>query len=205
MEVHELDHPLARVIISQLRDKTTDSAAFRSACKIVTQLLALEATRTLKTKTTQVTTPLENCEGADWETGLTIVPIIRAGVGMVEPILDFFPHATVGYIGMERDEETAKARSYYWKVPEPGNNHMLVVDPMLATGGSAIQTISRCIDNGATSISMLAIIASPEGVAALKAEHSGVNLFVAKIDRQLNEQKYILPGLGDFGDRLYNT
>lgn len=205
MAVIELDHPLARVIVSQLQDKTTDSAQFRIACKQITHMLTLEATCNLETTETTVTTPLEDTAGAIWKRGLTVVPIIRAGVGMVEPILDYFPQATVGYIGMERDEASAKARSYYCKVPAPGENHTLVIDPMLATGGSAIQTIHRCIENGATTIGMLSIIASPEGIDALQDAHPEVDIFVAKIDRELNGQRYILPGLGDFGDRLYNT
>ncbi len=205
MSVTELNHPLAKVIVSRLQDKHTQASQFRIACKQITQLLAIEATQHLKTTPITVSTPLEDTEGNVWNKGLTIVPIIRAGIGMVEPILEYFPEATVGYIGMERDEASAKANSYYFKIPPSAENHTLVIDPMLATGGSAIQTIDRCIKNGATTISMLSIIASPEGITAMQNKHPEVDIFVAKIDRELNEQKYILPGLGDFGDRLYNT
>lgn len=205
--LHILDHPLAAHVITHLRDKTTKPATFRTLCYQISLLLAIEATRDLPTENKTVETPLEAVVGQVLShQPLVVVPILRAGLGMVQPFLDMFPDASVGYIGMERDHSTAVARHYYSKIPElTDNSRVLIVDPMLATGGSAVQAISVLQSKGAQNISLLSIVASPEGVAAVKQEFPELPIFTAVLDRQLNAQRYILPGLGDFGDRLYGT
>ena len=205
MPLNVIDHPLAKVIISQLRDKDTDGESFRIAARKITQLLYIEATRNFQLQKVTVTTPLESTDGHIWEKELTIVPIIRAGISMVDTGLELFPSATVGFLGLERDEETAVARNYYCKVPPLGGRKTLVVDPMLATGGSTIQAIEACLEQGADDLDVVTIISCPEGVAAVEERFPKVTIFTATLDRELNDKKYILPGLGDFGDRLYNT
>ncbi len=136
---------------------------------------------------------------------LVVVPILRAGLGMVQPFLDIFPDVSVGYIGLERDHETAIARSYYCKLPALAGRHVFVVDPMLATGGSAVKAIEVIKSHGGTDVALITIVSSPEGVAEVEKHHPDVPIFTAALDRELNARKYILPGLGDFGDRLYGT
>lgn len=205
MALQKIDHPLARTLISQLRDKNTKSEAFRVASHRITQLLVIEATRTLPTTSYRLSTPMEETEGYRIDFPITLIPIIRAGISMVEPSLDILPHATVGYIGLERDEQTTIARSYYQKLPNQTGQKTIIIDPMLATGGSTMQAIDLCKENGAADITILSIISAPEGVSAVLDKHPDVNIFTAALDRELNVQKFILPGLGDFGDRLYNT
>ncbi len=205
MSLNLVDHPLARILITQLRNKDTPPASFRDCCDKLTYLLVFEATRSLSTESILVTTPLEVTEGVTWKREITIVPILRAGMGMVDPILKFFPNAVVGYVGLERDEETAVARRYYCKIPSLDNRCVLIVDPMLATGGSALQTIEICLELGATDLTMVTILAAPEGIEAIEKKYPAIPIFAAALDRELNGSKYILPGLGDFGDRLFNT
>lgn len=200
-----LDHPLALHLITQLRDATTKPATFRGLCHHLSVLLALEATRDLATRETAVNTPLEPCIGRTLARPLVVVPILRAGLGMVEPIVTLFPDVSVGYIGMERDHATAKARSYYCKLPPLAGTRVLLVDPMLATGGSAVQAIDVIKKNGGTEIRLLNVVAAPEGIAVVEKAHPDVPIFSGALDRCLSEKKYILPGLGDFGDRLYGT
>ncbi len=135
---------------------------------------------------------------------LVVVPILRAGLGMVQPFLDIFPDVSVGYVGLERDHQTAVARSYC-KLPVLTGRHVFVVDPMLATGGSAVKAIEVVKEHGGTDVALVTIVSSPEGVAEVGKHHPGVPIFTAALDRELNTRKYILPGLGDFGDRLYGT
>lgn len=205
MPVHVIDHPLAKVLISQLRDVDTEGEAFRLAARKITQLLLIEATRNLPLASGRVSTPLEETEAYTWAKELTIVPIIRAGISMAEPALDLFPSAVVGFVGLERDEATAVARSYYSKVPPLAGRKTMIVDPMLATGGSTLQAIESCKENQADDLCVVTIISSPEGVEAIQSQHPDIQLYTATVDRELNDKKYILPGLGDFGDRLYNT
>src|SRR6185312_11412668 len=136
---------------------------------------------------------------------LVVVPILRAGLGMMQPFLDTFPDVSVGYVGLERDHETAIARSYYCKLPELENKRVIVVDPMLATGGSAVQAVNVVKAAGAKEIVFICIVASPEGAAAMQKNHPEIPIHAGALDRELNHRKYILPGLGDFGDRLYGT
>jgi uracil phosphoribosyltransferase len=200
-----LDHPLAAHVVTHLRDKTTKPATFRTLCHQISLLLALEATRDLATRAQTVDTPLEPSPGRVLARPLVVVPILRAGLGMVEPIVHFFPDVSVGYIGLERDHATAIARSYYSKLPPLSNARVLVVDPMLATGGSAVQALDLVANAGAKEICLLNVVAAPEGVRAVEAAHPTVPIVAAALDRELDARKYILPGLGDFGDRLYGT
>jgi uracil phosphoribosyltransferase len=205
MSLHLLDHPLAAHVLTLLREKTTPPAQFRTLCHQVSLLLALEATRDLATKEQPVETPLERFTGRALARPLVVVPILRAGLGMVESIVDLFPDVSIGYIGLERDHDTALARSYYCKLPPLKNVRVLLVDPMLATGGSAVKALDVIIERGGTEIDLLNIVAAPEGVAAVGKAHPQIRIFSAGLDRELNARKYILPGLGDFGDRLYGT
>jgi uracil phosphoribosyltransferase len=168
-------------------------------------MLVLEATRQMTTDTYAVQTPLALTDGHRFSEGLAVVPILRAGLGMLESAVEMFPHVTVGYIGLERQEETAIARSYYCKLPELKDAFTLCLDPMLATGGSASQALSLIKDAGGARISMVCIVAAPEGVERLTRDHPDVAIYAAALDSHLDERKYIVPGLGDFGDRLYGT
>jgi uracil phosphoribosyltransferase len=206
MAVTLLQHPLAAHVITHLRDKTTKPATFRTLAYQISLLLAIEATRRIETEKKPIETPLESLTGEVLaHQPLVVVPILRAGLGMVQPFLDIFPDVSVGYIGLERDHQTAVARSYYCKLPVLAGRHVFVVDPMLATGGSAVKAIEVIKANGGTDIALVTIVSSPEGVAAVEKDHPGVPIFTAALDRELNARKYILPGLGDFGDRLYGT
>ncbi len=200
-----LDHPLSQHVLTHLRDKTTKPVTFRRLCHHVSVMLALEATRDLATREVQIETPLEVCPGRVLARPLVLVPILRAGLGMVEPIVDLFPDVSIGYIGLERDHATARARSYYCKLPPLEGTRVLLVDPMLATGGSAVQAIDVIKQRGGREICMLNVVAAPEGVRAVEEKHPDVPIIAGALDRGLNDRKYILPGLGDFGDRLYGT
>jgi uracil phosphoribosyltransferase len=188
-----------------LRDRTTKPATFRTLSHQIGLQLALEATRDLPTKEVAIETPLESMQAPVLAQSLVVVPILRAGLGMLQPYTDLFPSVSVGYVGMERDHDTAEARSYYCKLPPLEGRRVLCVDPMLATGGSAIQALNVIKEAGATDLRLVTIVSSPEGVAALESAHPDVPLVTAAIDRELNAQSYIMPGLGDFGDRLYGT
>lgn len=206
MQINILDHPLAEHYLTQLRDKSTPPDRFRALTKKLTLLLVVEAARHLSVRPLTVDTPMETHVGSELDEGLTVVPILRAGLGMLDPIVELFPDVSVGYIGLERDHATAVASSYYAKLP-PGMHRRLtlVLDPMLATGGSASNAVTRVKATGASRVVMLCMVAAPEGVEVLNAAHPDVPIFTAALDRQLNDRKYILPGLGDFGDRLYGT
>ncbi len=200
-----LKHPLAAHILTHLRDQTTKPATFRTLAYQISLLLALESTRDLATRPHPITTPLEPAVGSVLSTELVVVPILRAGLGMVQPFTDLFPHVSVGYVGLERDHATAVARSYYRKLPPLAGRRVLCVDPMLATGGSAVQALTVLKAEGATDLALVCIVSAPEGVATVEAAHPDVPIFSGALDRELNARKYILPGLGDFGDRLYGT
>src|SRR6185295_4035639 len=206
MPTHVLDHPLAAHIITHLRDKTTKPATFRTLAYQISLLLAIEATAGVESEPKVIDTPLEKMTGRVLaHQPLVVVPILRAGLGMVQPFTDIFPEVTVGYIGLERDHTTAVARSYYCKLPELAGRHVFVVDPMLATGGSAANALTVVKQHGAVNPTLVCIVSSPEGVAEVEKHHPGTTVHTAAHDRALNDKKYILPGLGDFGDRLYGT
>jgi uracil phosphoribosyltransferase len=201
-----LKHPLADHIITHLRDETTKPATFRTLAYQLTLMLAIEATRDLATEEKIVRTPLEDASGRVLSAQpIVVVAILRAGVSMVQPFLDVFPDVSVGYVGLERDHVTAVARNYYCKLPPLEGRRVFVVDPMLATGGSAAQAIAVVKKHGASAPRLVCIIAAPEGVAEVSKHHPETSIHVAVLDRALNPRKYILPGLGDFGDRLYGT
>ena len=205
MPLRLLDHPLADHLITHLRDRTTKPVLFRNLSYQLTLLLALEATRDLETVEKQIETPLAPHTGRVLARSLVVVPILRAGLGMLQPFQDVFPDISVGYIGLERDHETAVARSYYCKLPPVENARTLVVDPMLATGGSASQAVSAIKERGAKDISLVCIIGAPEGVARIQKDHPEIAVVLGILDSGLDPRKYIVPGLGDFGDRLYGT
>jgi uracil phosphoribosyltransferase len=205
MPLHVLQHPLADHVLTHLRDQTTKPALFRTLSYQISLLLALEATRDLTTENKSIQTPLEPFEGRVLAKSIAIVPILRAGLGMVQPFLDLFPDVSVGYVGLERDHTTAIARSYYCKLPPLEGKRVIVIDPMLATGGSAAQALDVVRAAGAKELGYICIVASPEGVAVVEKAHPTVPIFAGALDRTLNAKKYILPGLGDFGDRLYGT
>jgi uracil phosphoribosyltransferase len=205
MPFHLIDHPLAAHTVAALRDRRTEPDAFRRHCERLTLLLAAEATLDLPTVPATIETPLESAPARLLATPIVAVPILRAGLGMLPPLLSLFPEVAVGYVGLERDEATAVARSYYRKLPPVRNRPVLLLDPMLATGGSAATALSALTAAGAEDVRLLCIVAAPEGVARLTEEYPHVPIFAAALDRELNAQKFILPGLGDFGDRLYGT
>ncbi len=205
MPLHVLKHPLAGHLLAGLRDRETPPEQFRQLAGRLTTLLIIEATRDLATTEGNVETPLENAVAQRLGQGLAVVPVLRAGLGMLEPIVDLFPDVAVGYVGLERHHDTAVAHSYYCKLPRLNDRFTLCVDPMLATGGSASQAISLLKAHGADKVVMVSVVSAPEGVARVEADHSEVAIFTASLDRGLNDRKYILPGLGDFGDRLYGT
>ncbi len=202
-----LNHSLGTHVVTHLRDRTTKPATFRTLAYQISLLLALDATRNLTTREITVETPLEPHPSRVLAESIVLVPIFRAGISMVRPFTDLLPDVSVGYIGLERDEETAVARSYYCKLPPLGTKRVLILDPMLATGGSAVQAIELVNAHGAQlkDISLVCIVCAPEGVHAVEELDPGIKIYAAALDRELNSQKYILPGLGDFGDRLYGT
>lgn len=205
MPLQLLQHPLGAHVLTHLRDKSTKPALFRTLSYQISLLLALEATRDLATEEKPIETPMEPMTGRVLARPLVVVPILRAGLGMLQPFHDIFPQVSVGYVGLERDHTTAVARSYYCKLPPLAGARVLVVDPMLATGGSAVQALTLVKQHGATEVSLVCIVGAPEGVAAVERAHPEVPIILGALDRELNPRKYILPGLGDFGDRLYGT
>jgi uracil phosphoribosyltransferase len=203
--LHLLKHPLGAHIITHLRDRTTKPVTFRTLTYQIGLLLALESTRDLRTKETTIETPLETYQGQVLSDSLVLVPILRAAIGLIQPYTDLFPNVSIGYVGLERDHQTAIARSYYCKLPPLAGRHVLVLDPMLATGGSAVQTIRLVQENGGQNISVVCVVAAPKGVKAVEAVDQSISIFAATLDRELDSRKYILPGVGDYGDRLYGT
>ena len=207
LNVTVADHPLIQHKVTLLRRIETSTAEFRQLLSEIALLLAFEATRDLPLKTTSIKTPLEVMESPVLDgMKLCLVSILRAGNGLLEGMLDLMPSARVGHIGMYRDHETLEAVEYYLKLPHSiGNRQVIVVDPMLATGNSATAAVSRLKEAGARKMKFVSLVAAPEGIETFSAAHPDVPILTAAIDRQLNEIGYILPGLGDAGDRLYGT
>ena len=205
MQIEVVQHPLVKHILTRLRDASTEPAQFRALARQLTLLLAVDATRDLPVREHTVQTPLETTQGHSLAQPIVAVPILRAGLGMLEAITELFTEVRVGYIGLERDETTAVARAYYCKLPPIGASRVLLLDPMLATGGSAAQAIEVLLKAGAQDIVHICVVAAPEGVRLLNERFPQVRIVAASIDRGLNDRKFILPGLGDFGDRLYGT
>lgn len=201
-----LDHPLIRHKLALLRDARTTSRDFKQLVGEIAALMTYEATRDLPTEPIEITTPLETTRAEQIACKLALVPILRAGLGMVEGIHQLIPSARVGHIGLYRDHDTLKPISYYFKVPTPVEEHrFLILDPMLATGGSAIAAATELREAGARDVMLLSLVAAPEGAAAFTTAHPDVPVYVAAMDRELNEHGYILPGLGDAGDRIFGT
>ena len=204
--VHIVDHPLVHDALMELRDVQTAPPAFRRAANRISVLLAAEALRDVPAAKATVTTPLGPADGHTVLTDVVVVPVLRAGLGMLDAVLELLPAARVGHIGLQRDEATAIASKYYSKLPgDLGGSYVLMIDPMLATGGSAVAAIDLIKSAGAKTIRMICIVAAPEGVRLVEAHHPDVAVYTPVIDRELNAHKYIVPGLGDFGDRLYGT
>lgn len=200
-----VEHPLAAHFMLVLRDRTTSPATFRTVTKKLTTLLMLEATKDLSTRATSVRTPLEETTGRSLAAPIVAVPILRAGLGMLDSVVELFPEVRVGYIGLERDEATFQASEYYAKLPVLHDARTFVLDPMLATGGSASAAIESVKQAGAASVRMVSVVAAPEGIDILQRDHPDVDIIAGARDRELNDNAYILPGLGDFGDRLFGT
>ncbi len=206
MAVHLVDHPLVHDALQELRDASTTSAAFRRAAARITTLLAAEAMRDAPTAEVTVETPIGPAAGRRLAGDVVVVPVLRAGLGMLDSILQLAPQARVGHIGLQRDEATAVASQYYAKFPgRLESSFVLMIDPMLATGGSAIAALELLYRAGARRVHVVCIVAAPEGIAALELRFPNVRIFTPVIDQGLNAQKFIVPGLGDFGDRLYGT
>jgi len=205
VSVTVVDHPLAGHLLAQIRNRETSPPVFRTLAKRLALALTLEAIRDLPTERVDVETPLERTTGRVLGE-LVAVPILRAGLGMLEAVTELFPEVAVGYIGLERDEASLKPQSYYRKLPPVTGRHVLVVDPMLATGGSGSAACAALKEAGTpASIRFVCVVAAPEGLARMQADHPDVAIFTAAVDRQLDDHGYILPGLGDFGDRLFGT
>jgi uracil phosphoribosyltransferase len=204
VDVCVVDHPLAAARLTTLRDERTDSAAFRTALRDLTLMLVYEATRDAPCQTVTVQTPLAETAGIRLAKPPLLVTVLRAGLGMVEPALALLPEAQVGFVGVARDEKTASATPYLESLPDDLHGQpVMVLDPMLATGGSMTHAIGLLQRRGADNISVLCVVAAPEGVAALEKAGAGVRLFTAAVDDGLNEIAYIVPGLGDAGDRQF--
>lgn len=205
--VHILDHPLIRHKLAIIRNKDTDTKTFREVVKEIATLMAYESFKDVPTQEIEVETPLETTKQVVVkENSVAIVPILRAGLGMVDGVLTLFPAAKVGHIGLYRDEETLEPQEYYCKLPSGVEEKVvMVVDPMLATGGSACDAIKMLKKRGCKQIKLMSIIAAPEGVEKVAEAHPDVEIYVSTLDRCLNENGYILPGLGDAGDRIFGT
>ena len=205
MGLHHVEHPLIEEVLAELRDQSTPPERFRLLSRRLTTLLAFDASRDLPSRADKVQTPLEQTDVKRLDADVVLVPVLRAGMGMLEVMLSIFPKASVGYVGLERDESTAVARQYYRKLPSLSGTFVFLLDPMLATGGSASAAITKLKQAGARRITLLSLVAAPDGVERMLRDHSDVPVFVAALDRALNERGYILPGLGDAGDRLFGT
>ncbi len=205
MALTVLDHPLAGELLTRLRDRRTGPAEYRAKTRRLGALLVLEATRDMTSQPHEVDTPLEAFEGTRMAKGLVAIPVLRAGLGLLDAVTDLFPESIVGYLGMERDEETHEPRDYYAKLPPMEGRRALVLDPMLATGGSGAAAVTYVKEAGADDIVFVCVVAAPEGLKRLDTDHPDVPVVAAALDRELNANAYILPGLGDFGDRLYGT
>lgn len=202
-----LNHPLITHKLALLRDVNTGTKVFRELVTEISIFLMFEAMRDAKLEKVTIETPLEKMESGKLdEDHYAVVPILRAGMGMVDGILNVIPNAKIGHIGLYRNEETFEPVEYYYKMPEGiDKREVLVIDPMLATGGSASATISRLKQDGVTKIKLLCIVAAPDGIKKIEDDYPDVQIFCATVDKELNDAAYILPGLGDAGDRVYGT
>ena len=201
-----IDHPVIQTKLAELRDFTADHRKFRSLLDEIAMLMTYEVTRDWPTQAKPVQTPLERMTGRVLARQVTLVPILRAGLGMADGVLRLLPDARMGHLGVYRDEKTLEPVSYYQKLPpDIATTEVLLIDPMLATGGSGSAAVSVLKEAGVASMKFVCLVAAPEGIQTLHAQHPEVPIYCAAIDRQLNERGYILPGLGDAGDRIFGT
>jgi uracil phosphoribosyltransferase len=201
-----VDHPIIRTKLSELRDERTDHREFRDLLDEIAMLMTYEVTRDFPTRITKVKTPLEVTDGHELARKVTLVPVLRAGLGMSDGVLAILTDARMGHLGLYRNEATLEPVPYYQKLPpDIADTEVLVIDPMLATGGSAVAAITYLKRQRVTNLRFMCLVAAPEGIAALHAAHADVPIYCAAIDRQLNDKGYILPGLGDAGDRVFGT
>jgi uracil phosphoribosyltransferase len=201
-----VEHPVIQTKLTELRDKGTEPRKFRALLNQIAGLMVYEVTRGWPTKPRRIATPMEEMTGDVLARPVTLVPILRAGLGMADGVLRLLPDARLGHLGVRRDEETLQPIAYYQKLPpDIADTEVLLIDPMLATGGSGAAAVSFLKKAGVTSVRFVCLVAAPEGIAALHAQHPEVPIYAAAVDRQLNEKGYILPGLGDAGDRLFGT
>jgi uracil phosphoribosyltransferase len=206
MPLTVVEHPLAQELLGRLREQGTGPAEFRTLTRRLGWLLVIEATQDLLTERLRIDTPLEEMKAVRIAEPLVAIPVLRAGLGLLDAVTDLYPDTVVGYLGLERDERTLEPRDYYAKLPPMHGRRALILDPMLATGGSGSAAIAHVKAHAdPTSISFVCVVAAPEGVARLEAEHPEVPIVAGALDRQLNDVGFILPGLGDFGDRLHGT
>lgn len=205
MAASVLDHPLADCLLTRLREASTPPAEFRHWLQQLTSFLLLQATKDLSLLRKEIQTPMGPCPGAEPACRIAIVPILRAGLGMVEPMAQLLPQAEIRHLGFYRDEDSLEAVPYYCRLAGPAPQLALVADPMLATGGTAIAAIQTLWDWGVEQVHFLGILGAPEGVAALEQAHPQVDIHLAALDKRLNQVGFIVPGLGDAGDRQMNT
>jgi uracil phosphoribosyltransferase len=199
-------HPLVQTSIVALRDIETNTDSFRRHARLLTTVLAFHVLENLPTREVSVQSPLEMTSGRVVDRNVIFVPVLRAGLAMLDAMSDFVPGSKVGFVGLERDEETAIAHNYYQKLPSQlAEAETIILDPMLATGGSALATVELLKANRARSIRIACVVAAPEGIALLRQRHPDVFIYTTVVDRELNERKFIVPGLGDFGDRYFGT
>ena len=201
-----VDHPLIKKDITLLRDKKTQPEYFRAAVRRISNILAVEIGMTLSLKKVNVDTPLERTKGYKLDQQIILIPVLRAGLSMVSGFLDVIPDCKVGHIGLQRNEETLEPVEYYFKIPKvDANSKIILLDPMLATGGSASQALKYLKKRGGKKIVFACLVAAPEGIKKIQREHYKVEIYSAALDRELNNRGYILPGLGDAGDRTFGT
>ncbi|MDH3607199.1 MAG: uracil phosphoribosyltransferase [Acidimicrobiia bacterium] len=205
MDITVVEHPLARHYLTILRDETTLPERFRETTRRLCYLLLMEATSRAPLAQGTVTTPLTDTDGYRLDRQMVAVPVLRAGLGLLDAVTDLLPDVKVGYAGVQRDEETALPQEYYYKIPDLSDAQVLILEPMLATGGSLSWAIEKVKGSGATDITAICVVAAPEGVKRINNDHPDVRIVAAGLDEGLNENYYIVPGLGDMGDRLFGT
>jgi uracil phosphoribosyltransferase len=201
-----IGHPLVQHNLAQLRDQETRPREFRRLLGEIASLMIYEATRDFAVKKISVQTPLARANGLQLKRGIVLVPVLRAGLGMLDAILQLIPHARVGFIGLKREETTLQAQFYHKSFPKNlGDVEVVLIDPMLATGGSAVAALDLLTEQGAKNIRLVNLVAAPQGVRAVRRKYARVPIFTAAVDKTLNERGFIVPGLGDAGDRLFGT
>lgn len=204
MNLTVIDHPLCRHYLTVLRNGTTEPEEFRAATRRLAYALIMEATERLSMRQLEIQTPLETTTGYQMP-DVVAIAVLRAGLGLLEAVVDLIPSVKVGFAGVQRDEATAEPMEYYFKPPDLSDSHVLMLEPMLATGGSLSWACGKAKESGAKDITALCVVAAPEGVKRMYEEHPDVRIVVAALDRELNDRFYIMPGLGDMGDRLFGT